>query len=268
MVKEIVKYPNIQTVAFDAPVRVMNDEIKELIQNLKDTINEHNLKGLAAYQINNPYNVVIVKDENDEFLVLINPNIYSSSGEITSDETSLYFGDIKAKITRNKEIKIMYEDTRLNTQYLNANDEFAILLQRKIDYTLGGTIRYRLSEDEQDEFDMKLQYGEEFSKNTSCPTTFVKDKILSFTEYLIAISFGLLLLVFFLNDENDLILQSIESYSMISILILILTYFLYGQYESKANKGCSTCQIGHIFGNAAIAFAKLSVLFILNYFIF
>jgi len=268
MIKEIVKYPNIPSVAFDAPVRIFNNEVKQLIQDLKDTIEHNNLEGLSAYQINNPYNVVVVKNEQNEFLVLINPSIYNSSGEVQSIEKTAYFGDVEAKIKRSKEVKVLYEDINQKTNYITAKGEFAILLQRKIDFTLGGTIRYRLNQDEQDSFDSRLQNGDKFVENTTCPTSFLKDKILNFTKYIIAFSFVSLLLVFFLNEQNDLILQSVQNYSMIFIFVLIVFYLLYGQYESKKNKGCSTCQIGHIYGNAGITFIKLIILFLLNYFIF
>lgn len=268
MIKEIVKYPNIPNVPFDAPVRFFDDELKELIQNLKDTIRHYKLEGLAAYQINNQYNVIVVKNEQKDFLVLINPNIYQSSGKIISEEKSIYFGEVSAKITRNKEIKLFYEDINKNTHYITAENEFAILLQRKMDYTLGGTIRYRLNEQEQDNFDMKLQYGDEFIQNTTCETSFLKDKIINFTEYFIAFSFISLLLVVFLNDDNNLILKTIQNYSMSFIFFFILLYFFYGQYESRNNRSCSTCEIGHILGNSLIAFAKLFVLFLLNYIIF
>jgi len=267
MIKEIIKYPKNLTKEFDSPVRHFNDEIKDLIQDLKDTITHNNLDGLSAYQIGNPLNVIVVKNA-DNFLEMINPNIYSSSGKIKSKETTQYFGDVSAILTRHEHIKVLYEDINQKTHYLDASDDFGILIQRKVDYTLGGTIRYRLNEKEQDEFDMQLQYGSSYTQNDSCPTTFIKDKILNFTEYLIAASFIALIFTLFLSNENDLILQSIEKYSMLLILLLLVIYFFYGMYENSKSKSCSSCQVGNLFGNVVISIIKLSVLVALNYLIF
>ena len=268
MIKDLVKYPKIPSKEFNAPLRHFDDSLKELIQDLKDTIEANSLKGLSAYQINNPYNVIVVKDENNDFLTLINPKIYHKKDKIISEETTTYFGEVSANIKRDKNIKIVYDDENAQTQYLSASDDFAILLQRKIDYTFGGNIRLRLNEKEQNEFDLKLEYGDKYVQNDSCEISFFKDKIALITKYLTAISIIALLLVLPFNDKNDLILESLENYSMISILVLIIFYLVYGYYESKKNKGCSTCQIGNLFGTALISFIKLFVLFILNIFIF
>jgi cadmium resistance protein CadD (predicted permease) len=55
---------------------------------------------------------------------------------------------------------------------------------------------------------------------------------------------------------------------MLSMLILLVIYFFYAQYEGKQYKNCTSCQIGNIIGTTAIGLAKLGVLFILTYFIF
>jgi len=267
MIKEIIKYSNKLSKEFDAQVKFFDDSIKELIQDLKDTIVHNGLDGLSAYQIGNAFNVIVIK-KDDELIEMINPNIYSSSGKIKSEEKTQYFNDVSAVITRHEEIKVLYEDINKKTHYLTAKDNLGILIQRKVDYTLGGTIRYRLNEKEQDAFDLKLEYGSSYVENDSCPTTFVKDKILNFAEYLIAFSFIILLLVFFLDDKNDLILQSVQKYSMLTIVLLSIIYFFYSIYENSQNKSCSSCQVGNVFGNIIIVIIKLIVLFALNYFIF
>jgi len=267
MIKELIKYPKTLSKEFNAPVRFFDESLQILIQDLKDTIEANNLEGLSAYQISNPYNVVVIKQE-DDYLVLINPRIYHEEGSITSEETTTYFGNISANVTRSSLIKLTYEDQNGNTKYLTASDKLAILIQRKIDYTYGGNIRYRLNSKEQDIFDQKLQYGNDALQNGACPTSSIKDKISIFTNYLIALSFISLLLVFILNDQNILLLQKAQTYSMLSILALILIYIPYGYYEGKINKGCTSCQLGNILGTALIATIKLSILFALNYFIF
>jgi len=266
MIKELIKYPQSLGKEFNAPVRFFDETLDSLIKDLKDTISANNLEGLTAFQIGNPYNVVVIKDA-DEFLVMINPKIYQEKGSITSEETTTYFGDISATITRSSEIKITYEDENANTKYLTVKDNLAILIQRKVDYMYGGTIRYRLEDKKQEEFDTKLQYGNDALQNASCPTNSIKDKISVFINYLISFSFIVLVFVFILSDKNILLLEQFENYSMIVILTLILIYVPYGYYEGKVNKGCTSCQIGNILGTAVIALVKLSILYSLNYFL-
>jgi peptide deformylase len=268
MIKDLVQYPQIPSKEFNAPVRHFDDELKNLIQDLKDTIAKNNLQGLSAFQINNPYNVIVVKDNKNKYLTIINPKIYHKKDKITSEEQTTYFGEITAKITRDKKIKIVYDDENGQVKYLNASDDFAILLQRKIDYTFGGNIKLRLNEKDQNEFDLKLEYGDKHIANSNCKTSFLKDKIGIFTKYLIVLSIFILPCTIFLNDKNDLLLKTFENYSMGVIFISIIFYLLYGYYESKKNKGCSTCQIGNLFGTAVINSIKLIVLFILNIIIF
>ena len=267
MTKELIKYPQSLGKEFNAPVRFFDETLNTLIEDLKDTIEENNLDGLSAFQIGNPYNVVVIKNSN-EFLVMVNPKIYQENGSVTSEEITTYFGDISASLTRASEIKITYEDKDGNTKYLTANNDLAILIQRKVDYTFGGTIRYRLKDKKQDEFDTKLQYGNNALQNASCPTNSFKDKISIFINYLTVFSFVSLLFIFILSDKNILLLEQFENYSMITILTLILIYVPYGYYEGKLNKGCTSCQIGNILGTAVIALVKLSILYSINYFIF
>ena len=267
MIKELIKYPQSLGKEFNAPVRFFDETLHSLIEDLKDTIEANNLEGLSAFQIGNPYNVLVIKQKN-EFLVMVNPKIYQEKGSITSAETTTYFGDITASVTRANEIKLTYEDEKANTKYLSANDQLAVLIQRKVDYMYGGTIRYRLADKKQDEFDTKLQYGNDALQNASCPTSSIKDKISIFINYLIVFSFVALIFVFILDNKNILLLQEVETYSMLSILALILIYVPYGYYEGKVNKGCTSCQVGNILGTAVIALVKLSILYTLNYFIF
>lgn len=72
---------------------------------------------------------------------------------------------------------------------------------------------------------------------------------------------------FFVSENTLLTIKSIENYLMISMFRLIVVYFFYAQYEGKQYKNCSSCQIGNIIGTSAIELAKLSMIFVLNYFI-
>ena len=267
MIKDIIKYPQTPSLEFNAPVRSFNDDLFELLQDLKDTIEANNLKALSAFQINNPYSVIVVKQDDGTYLELINARILKSSNKITTPEQTTYFGDITALVTRDKNITVMYEDAEAKQCFLNANDDYAVLLQRKIDYNFGANFRQRLGDKQKEQFDMKLDYGVDVLTDNSCPTIFKRDKILKVINILLGISLLLTIVIgFFISDNYIEVLSSGLSYSFGTILLLIIVYFFYAQYEGKKYTNCISCQIGNIVGTSLFHLFKLGVVYSLFYF--
>ena len=156
MIKEIVKYPTTPSKEFGASVRSFDTELFELIQDLKDTIEANNLHALAAFQIGSPLAVIVIKQNDGEFLELINPMVIKREGTIHPVETTAYFPGLSATTTRYEKIKIMYSDRDDTQQFLEAEGDLAVTLQRKIDYLFGANLRLRLSKEEEAVFDSKL----------------------------------------------------------------------------------------------------------------
>ena len=267
MVKEIIKYPTTPSLEFGANVRHFNQELFDLIQDLKDTIQANNLDALAAFQIGSPYAVIVIKKDDGEFLELINPRIIKREGVVEPVETTAYFPGLSAKTKRYEKIKLMYEDRDANQQFLEAEGDLSIIIQRKLDYVFGSNFRVRLDDEERKLFDSKLEFGTDAITDNGCPTVFKRDKILHVIKFLFVISLVALASKFFLSDENLILLKSAENYAMSIMLILTIVYFFYAQYEGKQYKNCSSCQIGNIIGVTAITLTKLLVLFGLNYFL-
>ncbi len=146
MIQEITKYPTTASLEFGANVRHFNEELFALIQDLKDTIEANSLNALAAFQIGSPLSVIVVKKEDGEFLELINPRILTREGKVTPTETTAYFPGLSAKTNRYEKIKVMYEDRGANQQFLEADGDLSITIQRKMDYMYGSNFRVRLDE--------------------------------------------------------------------------------------------------------------------------
>jgi len=267
MVKEIIKYPTTPSLEFGANVRHFNEELFQLINDLKDTLNANNLNALAAFQIGSPYAVIVIKKENGEFLELINPRIIKREGTVEPVETTAYFPGLSAKTSRYEKIKVMYEDANAKQQFLEAQGDLAITIQRKLDYVFGANFRVRLNDNERKIFDAKLQFGTDAITDNGCPTTFKRDKILHVIKFIFVASLVALASKFFLSAESLQLLKTTENYAMLSMLILTIIYFFYAQYEGKKYKNCSSCQIGNIIGVTGITLAKLLVLFGANYFL-
>lgn len=267
MIKKIIQYPTAMSLEFGGSVRHFDDTLFELIQDLKDTIDANRLNALAAFQIGSPLPVIVIKQDNDQFLEIINPVIIKREGSVTPLETTAYFPGLNGRTKRYQKIKLMYEDREGNQQFLTAEDELAITIQRKTDYLLGANFRIRMNEEEKKLFDNKLEFGTDNIDHNDCPTLFIRDKILQVIKYLLIAGILGLLLSFLVSLEIEKTIKIIENTLMLTILLLMVIYFFYAQYEGKKYKHCTSCQIGNIIGTVSIFAFKLLLLFIANYFI-
>jgi len=267
MVKEIVTYPTTASLEFGANVRFFNDELFDLIQDLKDTIKANDLNALSAFQIGSPLSVIVIKKDDEEFLELINARVLKREGSVEPVEATAYFPGMSAKTKRYEKIKVMYEDRGGNQQFLQADGDLAITIQRKIDYNYGSNFRVRMDEDEKKLFDSKLEFGTDAITQNDCPTVFKRDRIIHVFKALFV--FGLLGLVggFFLEGESLSKLAIAENYIMITMGILVVIYFFYAQYEGRQYKHCTSCQIGNIIGTSVTLLIRLLLLYLANLFI-
>ncbi|WP_457743735.1 peptide deformylase [Sulfurimonas sp.] len=266
MVKEIVRYPQTPSLEFAANVRAFNDELFELIQDIKDTIEANEVNALAAFQIGSPYNVIVLK-EGESYIELINARVIKREGTIEAVERTAYFAGLSAKTKRYDKITVMYEDREGTQQFLNAAGELSVTIQRKLDYSFGSNFRVRLDDKERELFDAKLEFGTDAITDNGCPTVFKRDRILHTFKYTFIAGIVGLFISFFLSGEALNILKMLENYTMIFMLVLLVSYFFYAQYEGRQYKNCSSCQIGNIVGVSAISLVKLLLLFVLNYFL-
>jgi len=268
MIREIITYPTPPSVEYSTDVRVFNDEISSIIQDLMDTIGENSLDGLAAFQIGYMYNIIVIKKGDGSFLELINPRLLNTSGKITTIEKTAYFPGLSAKVIRHDKISVIYEDRELKQHSLRAEGEFSVLLQRKIDYTFGSSFINKLSGDEKKRFETKLEFGSDIAISESCPTEFNRDKILKIINIIMAIMLALLVYSLFISEIERL--GSLWSYQLNTSFVVLglnILYFFYAQYEGRKYTSCTSCQIGNIIGTTVISLSKLTLLMLVSYFI-
>ena len=270
MIKEIVTYPTPPSVEYSTDVRVFNDEMATIVDDLKDTIKANSLDGLAAFQIGSMYNIIVIKkeDESDGFLELINPRLFNTSGKITTQERTAYFPGLSAHITRYNKISVVYEDREMNQKSLKAEGEFSVLLQRKIDYTFGSSFFNKLSQEEKKIFETKLEFGSDVAISETCPTTFKRDYILKAINSIMIAMVVLLGVSLFISEEEILKnMWSYQLYASYGAFALAVVYFFYAQYEGKQFTSCTSCQIGNIIGTTVISLIKLTLIMVLSYFL-
>ena len=267
MIKEIITYPTPLSVQYSTDVRVFNENIVSLIEDLKDTITENDLQGLTAYQIGSYYNVVVVQDEDGELLELINPRLINHTGKVTTTETTAYFPGESAVIQRYEDISIVYQDRDGKDQSLKASGDLAVIIQRKLDYTFGATFLHKMSEEEKEKFHTKLEHGIDIEPADYCPTTFKRDRILQVINIgMVLMLLALVISLFISDSENLQTMWNYELYASYALLGLNIIYFFYAQYEGKLYTSCSSCQLGNIIGTVTISLIKLGLIMIGAYF--
>ncbi len=270
MIKNIITYPTIPSQAFDGIVRHYDEALYTLLQDLKDTIEENNVDGLAAYQIGSPYAVIVVKDDEGQLLEIVNPIIITKEGNITPIERTAYYPKLTATTKRYEKIKLMYEDRTGKQHFLTAEGDLAIRIQRKTDYLLGSDFRVRMSKEEKRLFDEKLGKGDNTLTAETCPTSepkMIKNILLGLNATLILGVIGMIV-GFFVSGEIQTIFYSIEKYLMLFMLVGIIIYVFVAYYEGKKYSNCTSCQIGNILGTGVIQSVRLGVLALANYFVF
>ncbi len=264
MIQKITTYPTQTGFGFGGTVRHFDETLTELLQNLKDTIEANSLEGLSAFQIGSPLAVMVIKKEG-KFLEIINPSIFHKEGKITSTETTAYFPNLSATIERAKSIKLMYENSKGEQQFLTAEDDLSILIQRKVDYLMGSSFLIRLSKEEKELFEKKLENNSDTLTFESCPTTLKSIKILQAVKYGAIGGVVALASKFFLDENAISTLKTIE-YSLVSVLfLLVVGYFFYAQYEGKKYRTCTSCQLGNIAAMTLIKTVHILGLFLLTY---
>lgn len=88
-------------------VETIDDKIKELIQDMIDTMHEYDGVGLAAVQVGILKNIIVI-DLYDEkpILKLINPKIVKTKGEQEVEEGCLSFPNKYVKVIRPAEVTV------------------------------------------------------------------------------------------------------------------------------------------------------------------
>ena len=259
MIRTITQYPTQTGFDFGGTVRHFDDSLATLIEDMKDTIEANELAGLAAFQIGSPLNVIVIKRDHT-YLEIINPSIFTKEGQLTPTESTAYYPNLTAVTKRAQRIKVAYEDREGKQQFITAEDDLAILIQRKNDYLMGSTFISRLSPEEKKIFENKLQGFSDADAQASCNISPFSDTILTAVKYGLILGLVALIAAFF----TTLIpyLQIFEQSLMMMIAILIGIYFVRALYEGKR---CGVCQIGN---TAAVLVTKcmyLGGLYLLNY---
>lgn len=133
------------------PVETVNDTIRQLLNDMVETMYASQGIGLAAPQINVRKRVIVVDASPGETgkrtcLKMVNPEIiWASEDEDTHKEGCLSVPDHYAAVTRLAEVRVRYLDEEGKMQEFLATDYQAACVQHEIDHLDGILFLDRLS---------------------------------------------------------------------------------------------------------------------------
>lgn len=134
----IVIHPNQKLTRPSQEVGVISDELIQMLDRMKRTMDAHDGIGLAAPQIGKNIRVAIVQlDPEDDVLELINPEIIFHEGENIDVEGCLSLPHQYGTVKRYETIVVRYFDREGDEYELEADDYFARAIQHEIDHLNG-----------------------------------------------------------------------------------------------------------------------------------
>jgi peptide deformylase len=119
-----------------AEVSAIDDEVRQFVDDLFETMHAAKGVGLAANQVGVARRIAVVETE-DEKLVLINPEILEAEGRDTEEEGCLSIPKVYADVTRPEKIVLEATDREGNRYTKTLDGLAARAVQHEIDHLDG-----------------------------------------------------------------------------------------------------------------------------------
>jgi len=136
---EILHFPDDRLRNVATPVSEVDDNIRQLVDDMLETMYEAPGIGLAATQVNVHKRVIVidVSLEKDQPLCLINPEILAKDGIEQHEEGCLSVPGIYETVERADHIKVKALDREGQPFELETGDLLAVCIQHEIDHLDG-----------------------------------------------------------------------------------------------------------------------------------
>jgi peptide deformylase len=260
MIQNLIKYPDPTIRLISANVRFFNDELRDWIRDMIDTMKANEIDALSAIFIGIQYNVIVIK-EGDVYIPYINARLIKHSGMCTQTERSIYYEGISVDVDRFETVTVIYEDEYGNPQHKDLVGQMARIFQQQLDYCFGSTFVDRVDKEMKQRIHDHLEFGlVKDGSSGSCPIVFYRDYIKRGAKYLMGLIALTFVVPFFASEGLRGSVYTIDRYALAFVPLLMIAYFLYAQYESRKYKQCTSCQTGNIIGGTAILGVQFLIL--------
>ncbi|MFM2317563.1 MAG: peptide deformylase [Pseudomonadota bacterium] len=136
---EILHHPDPRLRKKAAPVAVVDEKTRELLDNMLETMYAAKGIGLAATQVNVQQAVVVIdlSEEKNQPLYLINAEILHKEGQIEHEEGCLSVPEYYEKVTRAERVKVRALGRDGQLFELEADGLLAVCIQHELDHLEG-----------------------------------------------------------------------------------------------------------------------------------
>ena len=155
----ILHYPDPRLHKVAAPVTVVDDRIRRLINDMAETMYAAPGIGLAATQVDVHERVLIIdiSETRDQLQAFINPEILESSGETETEEGCLSVPGVFDTVRRAERVKVRALNAEGEPFTLEVEGLLAVCIQHEIDHLNGKVFVEYLSRLKQQRIAAKLK---------------------------------------------------------------------------------------------------------------
>ena len=135
----ILEFPDDRLRKIAAPVSVVNENIKQLVDDMFETMYSAKGVGLAATQVNVQLQVIVIdtSETKDAPLCLINPELMSKTGEKESEEGCLSVPSCYEKVKRAEQVTVRALNREGESIEITATDLLGVCIQHEMDHLQG-----------------------------------------------------------------------------------------------------------------------------------
>ena len=136
----ILRYPDPRLHTVAAPVKEVDDRLRQLIDDMLETMYEAEGVGLAATQVDVHQRLIVMdtSEERNEPRVLINPELIAVSEEMmVGDEGCLSVPTIYDAVQRHAKVTVRALDRNGQTYEMAAEGLAAVCVQHEMDHLMG-----------------------------------------------------------------------------------------------------------------------------------
>jgi peptide deformylase len=135
----ILHYPDPRLHTRAAPVKRVDDRIRQLIEDMAETMYAAPGIGLAATQVDVHERVIVIdiSEDRSDLRAFVNPVVVAAEGEAETEEGCLSVPGVFDKVTRAERVKVRALDRQGEPFVLEAEGLLAVCIQHEIDHLEG-----------------------------------------------------------------------------------------------------------------------------------
>ena len=155
----IIKYPDSRLHTLAKAVAEVDDEVRQLVADMAETMYTAPGIGLAATQVDVHRQIIVidVSEERNDLKVFINPRLIRAEGEADREEGCLSVPGIYDTVSRAAEITVEALNRDGKPFTLDADDLLAVCIQHEMDHLKGKVFVEYLSSLKQNRIRAKLR---------------------------------------------------------------------------------------------------------------